>query len=64
MPTGYPPDNAAFLTAYQDRDAATFRKTFAALAQQSFAWCLSEPELLIGLHRLGEGRRLRDLLAR
>lgn len=61
---GYSAENAAFLTAYQDRDGQSFRKTFGALAHQSFAWCLSEPDLLIGLHRLGRGQRLRDLLER
>lgn len=60
---GYSAANAAFLTAYRDRGEAVFRKTFPSVAHQSFAWCLSEPELLIGLHRLGSVRRLRELLS-
>ncbi len=61
---GYTGDHAAFLTAYLDRDSPGFRRTFSALAHRSFAWCLSEPELLIGLHRRDEGRTLRDLVAK
>src|SRR5215204_5891792 len=37
----------AFLTAYQDRDSAGFKKTVAALAWGSFAWFVSEPSQII-----------------
>jgi hypothetical protein len=51
----------AFVTAYQDRQSAGFRKTIAQLAWRSFAWFVSEPENIIVLRdgaasaaRLGE----------
>jgi hypothetical protein len=37
----------AFLTAYMDRDSAGFRKTISALAWNSFAWFVSEPENIV-----------------
>ena len=59
---GYRPDQAAFVTAYMDRDQPAFRKTMSSLAWNSFAWFLSEPDHVIGLHRLEEGQFLADLL--
>lgn len=44
---GFPRDQVAFLTAYQDRESAGFRKTGSALAWGSFAWFVSEPEQII-----------------
>ncbi|WP_256378597.1 BsuBI/PstI family type II restriction endonuclease [Nordella sp. HKS 07] len=40
----------AFLTAYQDRQSAGFKKTVAQLAWGSFAWFVSEPKQLLVLH--------------
>lgn len=45
----------AFVTAFQDRGGAAFRKAVAELAWGSFAWCLSEPEHLIAFERAGGG---------
>jgi hypothetical protein len=59
---GYSSGQAAFVTAYLDRDHPAFRKTMASLAWSSFAWFLSEPGHVIGLHELHEGRFLADLL--
>ncbi len=59
---GYSSDQAAFVTAYLDRDHPAFRKTMSSLAWNSFAWFLSEPGHLIGLHELHQGRFLADLL--
>jgi len=59
---GYRPDQAAFVTAYMDRDHAAFRKTMSSLAWNSFAWFLSEPDHVIGLHQLEKGQFLADLL--
>lgn len=39
----------AFVTAFQDRNAAAFKKAIPNLAWGSFAWCVSEPEHLIAL---------------
>jgi hypothetical protein len=39
----------AFVTAFQDRNGAAFKKAIPNLAWGSFAWCLSEPEHLIAL---------------
>ena len=41
------PEQAAFVTAFEDRDTATFRKAVSELAWGSFAWCLSEPDHVI-----------------
>lgn len=62
---GFDRSQVAFLTAYQDRQSAGFKKTVAQLAWGSFAWFVSEPEHIVLLH---EGRqsavRLADLLGR
>ncbi len=59
---GYSSAQAAFVTAYLDRDHPAFRKTMSSLAWNSFAWFLSEPGHVIGLRELEEGRFLADLL--
>lgn len=59
---GYSPDQAAFVTAYLDRDHPAFKRTMPALAWRSFAWFLSEPASIIGLHELKAGIFLSDLL--
>ena len=46
---GFPRGQVAFLTAYQDRASAGFRKTISGLAWGSFAWSVSEPDCLIHL---------------
>lgn len=48
-PAGFARSQVAFLTAYQDRESAGFRKTVSALAWGSFAWFVSEPDALIQL---------------
>ena len=44
---GFKPEQAAFVTAFEDRDTPAFRKAVADLAWGSFAWCLSEPDHII-----------------
>ncbi len=44
---GFKSEQAAFVTAFADRDTAAFRKAVADLAWGSFAWCLSEPDHII-----------------
>ena len=46
---GFKASQIAFVTAFQDRDTAAFKKAIPNLAWGSFAWCLSEPEHLIAL---------------
>ena len=46
---GFKADQIAFVTAFQDRNAAAFKKALPNLAWGSFAWCVSEPEHLIAL---------------
>jgi BsuBI/PstI restriction endonuclease domain len=46
---GFKASQVAFVTAFEDRNAAAFRRAIANLAWGSFAWCLSEPEHLIVL---------------
>jgi hypothetical protein len=60
-PRKYRPEDAAFVTAYADRDAAAARRTMNALAWRSFAWFLSDPERLIQLHD-GPPRPISSLL--
>lgn len=54
---------AVFVTAYIDREDKAFKKTFSQLAWQSFAWCMSEPDKIIGLHERAETQKLFDLLS-
>ena len=62
---GFDRSQIAFLTAYQDRESAGFRKTVAQLAWGSFAWFVSEPEHIVLLHDGGQSAsRLTDLLGR
>lgn len=44
---GFERPQIAFVTAYQDREAAAFKKTVPALAWGSFAWFASEPDNLV-----------------
>lgn len=44
---GFPAEHVAFVTAYLDRDTATFRKTVSSLAWGSYAWFASEPDSLM-----------------
>lgn len=46
---GFPPEHIAYVTAYQDRSGAPFKKTVDALAWGSYAWFVSEPDGLIKL---------------
>ena len=43
------PDRIAFVTAYEDRDDAAFKKTFGAVAWNSFVWFLAEPGHIVAL---------------
>jgi BsuBI/PstI restriction endonuclease domain len=47
---GFARSQVAFVTAYQDRQSAGFKKTVAALAWGSFAWFVSEPENFLHMH--------------
>jgi hypothetical protein len=44
---GFKRSQIAFVTAYQDRESAGFKKTAAQLAWNSFAWFVSEPHSII-----------------
>jgi len=46
---GFKATQMLFVTAFQDRDAAAFKKAVPNLAWGSFVWCLSEPEHIIAL---------------
>lgn len=46
---GFSEEQVAFVTAFLDRDAPALRKTFTALAWNSFVWIASEPESIIAL---------------
>jgi len=52
---GFKASQIAFVTAFQDRNAAAFKKAIPNLAWGSFAWCVSEPEHLIALDGTSPG---------
>ncbi|WP_343742903.1 BsuBI/PstI family type II restriction endonuclease [Herbaspirillum huttiense] len=56
---GFDQKHLAFLTAYLDRAGAPFKKSVSELAWGSYAWFVSEPDHLIGLHD-GEPVKLSD----
>lgn len=47
---GFRRSHIAFLTAYQDRESAGFKKTVPQLAWGSFAWFVSEPDSILIMH--------------
>lgn len=47
-----PLSRMTFVTAYEDRNAAPFKKNFSQLAYDSFVWFRTEPDLLVHLSRL------------
>ena len=47
---GFNREHVAFVTAYQDRESAGFKKTVHQLAWGSFAWFASEPDQLLVMH--------------
>jgi len=61
---GFRQDQAAFVTAYADRDDAAFKGTVSELAWRSFAWFMSEPDYIMVLRRGGAAHqaRLSDLI--
>ena len=62
---GFSRDQVAFLTAYQDRESAGFRKTVSGLAWGSFAWFVSEPDKIIILRDgVASPAQIAELLAR
>jgi hypothetical protein len=46
---GFDDAQTGFLTAYQDREGAGFRKTVSQLAWGSCAWFMSEPDQLMAM---------------
>lgn len=44
---GFPAEHVAFVTAYLDRSAGSFKKTVDSLAWGSYAWFAAEPERLV-----------------
>ena len=52
---GFNRKQVTFLTAYQDRDSAGFKKTVAQLAWGTFAWFVSEPARIVILRDGSEG---------
>ncbi|GIK83310.1 MAG: restriction endonuclease [Alphaproteobacteria bacterium] len=58
---GFAPTQVAFVTAFLDRGHAAMRKSFQAVAWNSFVWIASEPDKLIALNGTS-GVRLPRLL--
>jgi hypothetical protein len=62
-PRHYQAEDAAFVTAFLDRAAASARRGLPSLAWRSFAWFVSEPTNLVQLHDASTAsRRLAGLL--
>lgn len=61
---GFGARQAAFVSAYLDRDKAVFKATAPELAWDSFVWFASEPDKIIQMHNgaSARGRRLVDLM--
>ena len=61
---GYRAGQILFLTAFQSRDHAAFKKCVASLAWGSFAWSVSEPDHLIAFDGVFPGgvQKLRDFV--
>jgi hypothetical protein len=55
---GFARAQVAFVTAYQDRDSAGFKKTVTSLAWNSCAWFVSEPDDIV-MFRDGGTRQTR-----
>ena len=51
---GFDRKHVTFLTAYQSRESAGFKKTVAQLAWGSFAWFVSEPDQIVVLSSGGK----------
>ena len=59
---GHSATDAAFVTAFLDREQAVFRRLASAIAWNSFVWFASEPERIILFRDLQmDTRRLFDL---
>lgn len=53
------------MTAFLDRGTPEFRRSIGELAPDTPAWCVSEPELLLGiLQATGRITHLTDLFSR
>lgn len=59
---GFERSQIAFLTAYQDRESAGFKKTVAQLAWGTLAWFASEPEHVLLLREGRRGSSLQSVL--
>jgi hypothetical protein len=59
-----PPSRIAFVTAYRDRSAPAFRKSFDSLAWNSLVWFMAEPDRVVMLREKPslEKRRIFDLI--
>jgi hypothetical protein len=55
MSGGFMPSQVAFVSAFEDRNAAAFKRAVSNLAWGSFAWLQSEPEHLIALDGAAPG---------
>lgn len=64
MEAGFTARDVAFLTAFSDRSSKGYQKVYRRLAWGSFAWFVSEPENVMGMHEGMPlvGKRLSDLM--
>lgn len=44
---GFPRSSVFFVSAFEHRNVSPLKRRFAALAENTFVWCMAEPELLI-----------------
>jgi hypothetical protein len=46
---GYERENVAFVSAFEQRNAAPLKRRFSGIATDSLIWCMTEPDLLVWL---------------
>lgn len=46
---GYDPQHVAFISAFEQRNAAPLKKRFSGIAVDTLIWCMAEPDILIWL---------------
>ena len=63
---GFDEDDVTFVSAFEDRDRGTFRRSVRDLAWSTFAWFASEPDNIVRMHGGDAVRptRLSELMAR
>ena len=60
---GFDPEHVAFVTAFEDRDAAPAKRLLSSIAWNSFVWYAADPDAIMALNRPRDGAKLHDMMA-